>query len=100
MAYFLSVLFILLGAPLAMKAIGPNRWYGFRTARTLGDREVWYSVNVLGGKALIAAGIASLVGLVLLGQLWAGDPETGDSVAILIPLGLLTVAIVVALVGD
>ena len=96
-AYLLSALFIILGAPLARNMVGPNRWYGFRTPETLASSEVWYRVNALGGKALIGAGIASLVGVALHGALWSGESETGGRSAILIPLGLLAVAIVVAL---
>lgn len=97
MAYLLSALFIVLGAPLARNMVGPNRWYGFRTPETLSNSEVWYRVNALGGKALIVAGIASLVGLLVFGVLWGSEPGTNKRIAIMIPLALLAVAIVVAL---
>jgi uncharacterized membrane protein len=59
-------LLILLGLPLYLRWIPPNRFYGFRTERTLEDPGLWYPVNrVTGGwltmTGALTAGIASLV---------------------------------------
>jgi uncharacterized membrane protein len=43
------------GIPLALKLVPPNRWYGFRTARTLPNRELWFRVNRFAGCALLIA---------------------------------------------
>lgn len=61
----LGFLWIALAIPLVLRKIRPNFWYGFRTPRTLADPELWYVANAFCGKALIAAGCATLV-------LWAG----------------------------
>jgi hypothetical protein len=45
-------LFIGLGIPLALHKISPNRLYGFRTSKTLANREVWYTVNRSCGRDL------------------------------------------------
>jgi uncharacterized membrane protein len=45
----------LIGAPLALKLVPPNRWYGFRTQQTLSDRELWFCVNRFAGIALLIA---------------------------------------------
>lgn len=49
-------LLILLGLPLYFRWIPPNRFYGFRTGRTLAKPEVWYAVNRVTGGWLIITG--------------------------------------------
>lgn len=48
-----SVISCVLAIPLILGLIPPNRWYGFRTARTLPDERVWYRVNTVGGWAFL-----------------------------------------------
>lgn len=48
--------------PLILRKVKPNRWYGFRSKRTLGDPEVWYRVNRLGGAFLLVASLGTLFG--------------------------------------
>ncbi|HEV2761415.1 MAG TPA: SdpI family protein, partial [Pyrinomonadaceae bacterium] len=36
-------------------------WYGCRTRKTLSDEKVWYAVNRVAGRDLIAAGVALVV---------------------------------------
>ena len=48
--------------PLMLKLVPPNRGYGFRTRRTLGDRGLWYRANRFAGCALfIASAISATV---------------------------------------
>ena len=49
----------ILALPLALRLVGPNRWYGFRTAATLSDPQLWYSANAFCGRALLVAAAAS-----------------------------------------
>lgn len=100
MPFVISVIFIVLGTPLAMRAVAPNRWYGVRTSTTLSDPQTWYSVNATGGKALIAAGIASIIILVLVNYLWTGSPEAKAVIGIVTPLALLAIVCVIALMSD
>jgi uncharacterized membrane protein len=64
-----GLLFVGLSIPLIQKRVPPNRYYGFRTARTLSDPKIWYEVNSLSGTDLFVAGalitISSLTMLVL-----------------------------------
>jgi len=60
LSYFLPLIYIPLGLPLALKLITPQGTYGFRTARTMGDLDTWFTVNFVGGVALIVAGLLSL----------------------------------------
>jgi uncharacterized membrane protein len=57
-----SGLLFVLALPLAFRRVGPNRWYGFRTPRTLGDERLWYEANAEAGKRLAAAGVMIAVG--------------------------------------
>ena len=51
-----SCLVGLLGLPLYFGKIPPNRFYGFRTARTLADPKVWYPVNRVSGGWMAVTG--------------------------------------------
>ena len=53
----------LLSLPLAFGLIPPNWFYGFRTARTLSDRVLWFRINRFAGWAFV---IASGVGAALI----------------------------------
>ena len=62
-----GVLFICLGLPLLRGRVPPNRWYGFRTRRTLADERTWYAVNRVSGQDMIWGGVLVLLtALVLL----------------------------------
>lgn len=52
-----------ISVPLILRKIPPNRFYGFRTPRTLADRTLWFRVNCFAGWAFL---LASAVGAVLL----------------------------------
>ena len=56
-----GLLYIALGFPLFQGRVRPNWWYGCRTTKTLSDETIWYAVNRVTGRDLIAAGIAVLV---------------------------------------
>ena len=55
---FIGLLFIVLGIPLKQGAVPPNYFYGFRTRKTLSDKEVWYAINRVTGIDMIGAGVA------------------------------------------
>ena len=54
-----SALLLLMGLPLERGWVPPNRWYGFRTARTLSHPKFWYKVNRVTGFWLMATGLAT-----------------------------------------
>lgn len=60
---FVGLLFIAQGA--AMPLVKPNSWFGVRTKWTLASEKVWVKSQRFGGKLSIAAGVVSLVGLLL-----------------------------------
>jgi uncharacterized membrane protein len=53
-----GVVFIALGIPLLRGRVRPNFWYGCRTEKTLSDEKVWYAVNRVTGRDIVAGGIA------------------------------------------
>lgn len=54
----LGLLFIAFGVPLAIGKVKPNRIYGFRNPKTLGNEKIWYRANAFTGKAFIVCGAA------------------------------------------
>jgi len=87
----LGLLIGLAGLPLAAGRIKRNAWYGFRTPKTLSSDDVWYPANRYAGRALAAAGAAT-VGLSLLALPlgWVMPPAVSDWLAlalIMVPLG-------------
>jgi uncharacterized membrane protein len=86
----LGGLFIALAIPLIRGKVRPNRLYGVRTPRTLGDERVWYEANRQGGWALAIAGSScAIFALVLLGLGWPRDADT----AALLHCGVMLLAV-------
>ena len=68
-AFALCAVLAVIALPLALRWVGPNRFYGFRTRATLSDRALWYSANAFAGWALLLAAIVSAV-LIWLRPTW------------------------------
>ena len=84
-----ATLIAVLSAPLALKLVPPNRFYGVRTAGTLADREVWFRANRVAGLLLmLAAGIA-LIAYRLNPELASGESFLGVLMLILPVLSAL-----------
>lgn len=60
-ALALVALLAIIAIPLALRLIGPNAWYGFRTPATLADPLLWYSANAFAGRALLVAALLSAI---------------------------------------
>ena len=48
---------IVLAIPLILRWIPPNRFCGFRTPSTCGNKSVWYDANALCGRHLLLLGL-------------------------------------------
>ena len=59
-AYVLPGLAIVLGIPMVLGAIPPNRFYGYRTRKTLGSTAIWYQGNRAAGWSMVLCGAAAL----------------------------------------
>jgi uncharacterized membrane protein len=57
-----------LSLPLILGRVPPNRWYGFRTPRTLSDASVWYPANAYSGRWLLGCGLVIAAAAVILTQ--------------------------------
>ena len=60
-----SAVTALISIPLILRWVPPNSLYGFRTPRTLANRDLWFRVNHFAGWALLIASITSAVLLLL-----------------------------------
>ena len=87
-----GLLFVGLGVPLLRGRVRPNSWYGCRTEKTLSDEEVWYAVNRVTGRDLVAGGIA-LVACSLLLLVFGRGMDPNHAVLALLFILLLSVVI-------
>ena len=88
-----AVVFVL-GIPLALRWVPPNRLYGFRTSTTFSSLDAWYRINFATGVALIAAGVLSGAVIVLLDHgMIALKPEPRYFMGILLTGLLLLVSL-------
>ena len=74
-----------LSVPLMFNLVPPNRIYGFRTRRTLGDRTLWYRANRFSGWALFIACTISAAIFVLQPGIASGR-SAGGLLVFLLPL--------------
>ncbi len=56
-----GVMLAIVAILLIANMINPNRFYGFRNRRTLGDPEIWYAANHCAGIQLLIAGIFTTI---------------------------------------
>src|SRR5512147_1357328 len=89
----LPIVNILISLPLVLKLVPPNRWYGFRTRKTLSNPEIWYEANYKGGVGLILASIIALVARALIMQNF--DRGIGTILSVFFLIGCMVVALVV-----
>ena len=61
----LPIVNILVSLPLVLKMVPLNRWYGFRTRKTLTNEDTWYEANYKGGMGLIVASVIALIARVV-----------------------------------
>lgn len=90
-----GLVFALLGTPLALRRVPPNWVYGFRTARTMRDPDVWYAANRIAGIDLVLCGLAFAGVAIGLGIFWRSERVDSlvlvDSAVLLLLLGVSTV---------
>jgi uncharacterized membrane protein len=59
-AYVVPGMAPVFGIPMALGLVPPNRFYGFRTRKTLSSADVWYRANRFSGWTLAIAGIVAV----------------------------------------
>jgi uncharacterized membrane protein len=60
LTYIIPGLASVLAIPMVLGLVPPNRYYGFRTPKTLSSTNVWYKANRICGYCLALAGIAAI----------------------------------------
>lgn len=85
-----GLLCILLGVPLARRAIKPNNWYRYPIRITLENDVAWYAVNAQIGRHLMIIGVI-LIGCGLAGLAALNDPRQ--------QLMLVMICLVIVLLG-
>ena len=85
--------------PLILGAVPPNRWYGFRTTRTLSNEKLWFRANHFAGWAFLAAAGTTAAVLVLAPEMASGYGALVLAVSIGIAL-IVTLAYVRRFSGD
>jgi hypothetical protein len=88
-AYVLPALAVAFGIPMALGLIPPNRFYGYRTRKTLSSGDVWYRANRVSGWSLAIAGIAALGHNVLFRHAHTDWPSTTQQLFMTLSTGLL-----------
>jgi hypothetical protein len=53
----LGLLMVGLAVPMIRGWVKPNLWYGFRTAKTLSNEEIWYKANAYSGQWMLVIGL-------------------------------------------
>lgn len=96
-AVLIAGLFTLLnfgaGLPLALGKVRRNRWWGFKLNEyILGDDDIWYAVNRVGGWILVAASPLFLV-VTIIAAAFIGN-QGAQHVLFFVTIGLLLVLIV------
>ena len=89
----LPIVNIVISLPLVLKLIPLNRWYGFRTRKTLSNPDVWYEANYKGGVGLIVASVVALVARTVIMQSF--ERGTGAVLSMFFLLVCMVVALVV-----
>ena len=79
-----GIVFILIGIPAIFEMVPPNRWYGFRVAKTVSDERIWYAANRLMGYDILLAGVAILIAVLLTARLLRGNPGLANRICFLI----------------
>lgn len=89
-----GLMFVGLSIPLILERIPPNRYYGFRTAKTLSEPKIWYEVNRISGNDLLVAGalitLSSLT-MLLIAQSWKPEHVVVSLLSVMV-LSLMGVA--------
>ena len=85
-----AVIFFVISIPLAIGVIPRNRFYGFRTRKTLTDDATWFRVNRF-------AGIAIMIASVICFTITISKPYDGDFRIWLVHLAAFVIPLVAAL---
>ena len=87
--YILPGLGVVFGIPMALGMVPPNRYYGYRTRRTMASADVWYPANRIAGRCLAIAGLVAVCHNAYFQHEHANWPSTTQQFFMSIASGLL-----------
>jgi hypothetical protein len=87
---------IAISIPLFLGKIPPNKFYGFRTRKTLSNDQIWYAANFKGAVNLIVASLAAMVIGVPVSMLV--NNEIAPFVNLFVLISAVSIAMVISLV--
>jgi hypothetical protein len=64
-----------LSVPLVLQKMPPNGFFGLRSRATVNNPKLWYKINAFAGKRLLATGLATALGSIVLYYLSSGVEE-------------------------
>ncbi|MGA8221363.1 MAG: SdpI family protein [Candidatus Acidiferrales bacterium] len=88
-AYILPGMAVVFGLPMALGLVPPNRFYGFRTRKTLSSPEVWYPANQVCGWAMVVAGTVAILHNSHFHHQHADWPSTTQQISLSLSTGFL-----------
>jgi hypothetical protein len=88
-AYVLPGMAVVFGIPMALGLVPPNRFYGYRTRKTLSSVDVWYRANRVCGRCMAIAGFAALCHNALFQHEHADWPSSTQQLFMTLSTGLL-----------
>ena len=92
---FVGLVFISISIPLILEKVPPNRWYGFRVAKTFSSERIWYIANRVAGYDLLWAGVAIAFTAAVTGLFFRQfDSTTVHTINFAVFVGTLVVAVV------
>ena len=94
--YSTPAVFIILGLPLWLRLVPPNRLYGYRTAMSFASDAAWYTFNEWIGAALVIAGAAALGANLLIERLLAAGWNPGATLLVCVLVDVAVVTLVAA----
>ncbi|MBS1790178.1 MAG: SdpI family protein [Acidobacteria bacterium] len=89
-----GIVFIVISIPGIFEKVPPNRWYGFRVAKTLSDERIWYAANRVMGIDLLLAGLAIMLGAFVVTQFVQFNPRQANRICFSIFLACTLAALV------
>ena len=89
--YIAWIFLFIVSVPLALDLVPHNSFYGFRTASTLANPEVWRWANIFAGWTFV---ISAALGLAITYI----RPDIADSWEVLLLVGIVIIATVVSFV--
>jgi uncharacterized membrane protein len=89
--FLVPLLIIAISVPLFLGKVPRNRWYGFRTPKTLSSDSVWYPANRIGAQYLCIAGLIELIAFAIGFWLWPAETAAYGGLLVALPLVIAVV---------